>query len=136
MVPRLWAGSSRAAPSPAACQTAGSQLPSVLQGRRVPPPAAREAAPAQLQQGTGQPGPGAAALRSWHTVGFLANWLPGGRLSGTGAVTSMAAARGVTAWPASAELCLLALKEQVPEEVLQLQQTSQRHLKGNCSNSP
>lgn len=53
-----------------------------------------------------------------HTVGFLTNWLPGRRLSGTGAATrAWPQQKAVTAWAASAELCLLAPqlpKVQVP----------------------
>lgn len=80
----------------------------------------------------GSPRPAAAghgsarALAQWpfgagHTVGFLANWLPGGRPSGTGAAArAWPQQKAVTAWPASAELCLLAPqppKEQVPAEL-------------------
>lgn len=67
----LWAGSSREAPCPAACQScAGSQLPSPAARPPLPPLAGQEAALAQLQRGTGQPGPGAVAVRSWPHSGI------------------------------------------------------------------
>lgn len=127
----LWAGIFWKAPCPAACQhVTGSQLPFPAERPpripRSPPSCSRARVSLALA-----PWPFGAG----HAVGFLANWLPGGRLSGPGAAWEPGRSKRQWQLGQPQQSCAFSLPGH-PASSFPSTVNFPRHLKGKCSNRP